>query len=182
MKTYLNLAGRLALIVAVVVLMLAGVNKLTADTIAEAEQAEGKAARGALLPDAEFTLLPEEDIPAEYRETVTAVYRAEKDGAFAGYCMDVTVIGYGGEVKLVVGLNGDLTVTGVKVISHSETSGIGSKAVDENGALLSQMKGKTSSGAADAVPISGATISSKAVKDGVLDALSVGEALQKGGQ
>ena len=181
MKKYLPLAWRLGLIVAVVVAMLSVVNHFTAPAIAEAEQAAGNAARAELIKDAEFEPLAADAIPAEYASSVTAVYQATANGTFAGYCMDVVTNGYGGEIKLVVAMNAELSVVGVKVISHGETSGIGSKAVDEAGALIPQFIGKTDRNLSEVQTISGASISSKAVVSGVRSAVEAGRLIKEGG-
>ncbi|MCM2286262.1 MAG: RnfABCDGE type electron transport complex subunit G [Desulfobacula sp.] len=78
--------------------------------------------------------------------------------------------GFGGAVGLMVGINLDKdTIIGVRVTTHSETPGIGSRAKDDP-AFVSQFSGKgmdtnfgvkADGGAIDAM--SGATVTSKAV-------------------
>jgi len=78
--------------------------------------------------------------------------------------------GFGGSLGLMVGINVDTdTIIGVRVTTHSETPGIGSRAKDDP-AFVSQFSGKgmdtnfgvkADGGAIDAM--SGATVTSKAV-------------------
>lgn len=177
MKQALNLAFRLALIVAVTAAMLVGVNAATSGIIAEREEAEGAAARASLISGT-FRQLSSEELPADCPKTVTAVYAAENGGTLSGYCMYVSVNGFGGSISMVVGMDADLTVTGVRILSDSETPGIGSKAVAEDGTFLPQFRGLSTRNLTGISAVSGATISSKAVIGGVNDAVSVGAALR----
>lgn len=178
MKKYLSLGFRLALFVAVVVLMLSLVNMLTRGTIAERQRIAGETARSELLSGT-FTELTDVAIPEGEAKTVTAVYQAEQDGVVTGYCFDVTVKGYD-EITMIVGVNPDLIVTGVKVLTQSETPGIGSKAVDENGAFLPQFKGLSYRNLDSVTVVSGATVSSVGIQSGVRSAVNVCSAILEG--
>ncbi len=171
MKKYLALGLRLGSIVAAVVLMLSLVNGLTRRTIQERNRLEGETARASLL-DGTFTEMTDVSIPEEEAKTVTAVYRAQSGDVITGYCFDVTVKGYD-EITMIVGINTDLTVTGVKILSQSETPGIGSKAVEEEGAFLSQLNGVSSRNLNSVVAVSGATVSSQGILNGVRSAVAV---------
>ena len=74
--------------------------------------------------------------------------------------------GYGGEIEMMVGVDSMLNVTGVRIISMSETPGLGARANDPE--FLDKYKGAFN----DKVLISGATITSNAVKKGVEDAVT----------
>lgn len=61
----------------------------------------------------------------------TIVYRARKDGApVAVVFTSIAPNGYSGAIKLLVGINYDGTLAGVRVINHKETPGLGDK-IDE---------------------------------------------------
>lgn len=61
------------------------------------------------------------------RKTVT-LYRARRDGATVATVFDVTTPeGYSGDIRLLVGVRRDGTVTGVRAVSHRETPGLGDK-------------------------------------------------------
>ena len=110
---------------------------------------------------------------------VNAVYSVQdREGSIIGYCVDVDSYGYGSDpINLLVGLDSDGRAVAVKVLSHSETPGVGSKATASS--FLSQFEGKSGilavkkdGGEIDAV--AGATISSRAITAGVSLALSLG--------
>lgn len=170
-----SLGLRLALFVAVVVAMLAAVNVLTRDTIAERKRVAGETARSSLMAGCTFSQVADAELPED--TSVTAVYRAEKDGVFMGYCFDVSVKGYN-EISMVVGVGADLNVTGVKILSQTETPGIGSKAVDENGVYLPLFK-TVNVDAMQSHFVSGATISSKGIWTGVNDSVTLCSILMK---
>ncbi len=178
MKQYLSLGLRLSVFVAAVVLMLSLVNILTRDTIAEREKIAGEQARAELLSGT-FTELTDFTVPEEESKTVTAVYEAKENGTVTGYCFDVTVKGYD-EITMIVGINGDLTITGVKILTQSETPGIGSKAVDESGAFLPQFKGLSYRNVDSVTAVSGATVSSVGIQSGVRSAVNVCRAILEG--
>jgi electron transport complex protein RnfG len=85
----------------------------------------------------------------------------------------VSVNGYGGEISMRVGISSTRSVTGVKILKMQETPGLGTKAQEAN--FLAQFIGKTLSdrlqAKEDIDAITGATISTQAVADGVRKAL-----------
>jgi len=90
-----------------------------------------------------------------------------------GYAFRVEPKGYGGTIDMVVGIDLKGRVAGVKIISMKETPGLGMKASESR--FLKQFMGKTSSSPLkakkDIDAITGATITSQAVSDGVKQAL-----------
>ncbi len=98
---------------------------------------------------------------------IKAFYTVTKNGETVGYCVNVIGKGFGGEISLMVGYHADGTIRGVSVVSHSETAGVGEKAMKEE--YLKQYTGLSgmitvSKGTGtDVTAISGATISSKAI-------------------
>lgn len=105
----------------------------------------------------------------------------DSSGSLLGYCITVTSHeGYGGDIKLTLGINLDGGLNGISILEISETPGLGMKA---ESVLKPQFSGKnvtqfeyTKSGAVtenqiDA--ISGATITTKAVTGGVNAGLKV---------
>lgn len=109
-------------------------------------------------------------------------------GSLLGYCITVTSHeGYGGDIKLTLGINLDGGLNGISILEISETPGLGMKA---ESVLKPQFSGKnvtqfeyTKSGAVtenqiDA--ISGATITTKAVTGGVNAGLKVFQSFLSG--
>jgi electron transport complex protein RnfG len=98
----------------------------------------------------------------------------DKKGKVMGYAYRVYPKGYGGKIDMVVGLDVNGRVIGVKIISMNETPGLGMKASELK--FLRQFIGKTSGhplrAKKDIDAITGATITSQAVADGVKEALN----------
>ena len=163
-------------ITAIAALILAGVNKVTSPVIEEQRAQKMQDAMKKVLPDAKEFNKVEFEIPESL--CVTEIYESD-----AGFVVMALPKGYGGEISMVVGIDENLTVTGISIISQSETAGLGAKCVDEE--WQKQFAGKTENievsknGAKgnqiDA--ISSATITSKAVTRGVNDAIAAVKAL-----
>ncbi len=112
-----------------------------------------------------------------------AVYRARMDGKpVAAVIASIAPEGYGGDIKLLVGIRYDGTLTGVRVLSHKETPGLGDRIEVErsdwilgfNGHSLDnpkpqQWKVKKDGGAFD--QFTGATITPRAVVKEVYNTL-----------
>ena len=115
-------------------------------------------------------------------EAVTAIHLARQGGRLVGYAVEAGAPGYGGAVRLMVGVDLQGQVTGVAVIDHSETPGLGSLIKDDP-AFAAQFVGQTAglSLGRDIDAISGATVSSEAVTVGVGAAVGAVLALQAAG-
>lgn len=169
-KQFLHLGLSLFIISAVAALVLALVNALTADTIAARAEAQRQAALASVAPGANvFSELYSENT------TIDGITGAYNGTTFVGYCVEVSPNGFGGAISLVVGVDAGGSVTGVVILDHSETAGLGAKADSPD--FLDQYLGKsgtitvnTGGNAIDA--ITGATITSKAVTEGVNTALT----------
>ena len=57
----------------------------------------------------------------------TTVYRAMKGGKVTGLAYEIRGSGYAGEMKLMLGLDAEGKVLGVRVLAHKETPGLGDK-------------------------------------------------------
>ncbi len=167
---FLRIGGALLVVCALVALVLSFVNTVTRDRIAQNEIKQKKDAMTALF-DSEKIEYTELDQLESDGERVDAVYRVAEDGTTVGYCISVLSPGFGGDVAMMVAVTADKTIIGVKIVSMSETPGLGTRVDDE--AYLSQYEGMGPSlSASDVDVISGATKSSKAVLSGVIDALA----------
>jgi electron transport complex protein RnfG len=102
-------------------------------------------------------------------------FDAMKNGALVGYCIKMTGVGYGGYLRMIVGIDTKGIIKGVNVLEHQETPGLGSKINEIKPGegepyFLRQFKGKQAQTVAvrrDIDAITGATISSKAVTDAI---------------
>lgn len=94
-------------------------------------------------------------------------------GGKEGKALVVAPRGYGGKIEMLVGVDSSGKVTGVKILNHTETPGLGANIVRPD--FLKQFVGKSAGDPIepkkDIDAITGATISSKAVCMGVKEAL-----------
>ena len=160
----------LVVICVVMSALLALTNGATEPIIKAAELEAQKAARMEVLPGADDFLQVEIDgVP----DSITGVFQA---GNGAGYTFSITTQGYGGKntLKMAVGIDTDGKITGVKVLSHKETAGLGSKITADEG-FYGQFPGLDAAGAAAADTISGATFSSNYYKAAIADAFTAFE-------
>lgn len=159
---FLRIGGSLLLIAAIVAGLLAAVNALTADRIAANMQAEVSDAIGALFGGT----VEKTEVAGNFEEGVRNVWQVSRDGADAGYCIYTQAQGYGGEIGMMVGFDSAGAVCGVNIVEISETAGLGSR-VSDAGFLL-QYNGITQEKPMTEVDaITGSTVSSRAVTDGV---------------
>jgi len=165
-----------ALILFAITLVAGGLLGLTFNATAQARadqtQLKTDVALNTVLTDSKFV---EEDIIGQ-PDYITNVYRGSTEangaGDFTGYAFQlVTTEGYGDSITLMVGFKADGTISGMDIVSHSETPGLGAKA-DEDGfkgqfsgkaiSTLNLVKGDGSQ-PQDIDAIGGATITSRAV-------------------
>lgn len=165
----------LVLIAVFAAVALSGVYLGTKEQIALAKQKELEEALKKVCPFLE----------TDYRElTLTVegkpipVYAVTREGQLAGAALKmVTSEGFGGDITLLVGVNADHAVTGVYILEHKETPGLGTKAADKD--WWGQMLGKTrdtftfrvKKDKGDVDAITAATITSRAVTHAVGRAL-----------
>ncbi len=121
------------------------------------------------------TILPEADSFRQKTAGDIEYFEALKGNDVIGYCIRVVGNGYSGFMRIVVGIDLNGVIKGLKVLEHQETPGLGAK-IDEvrpgekDAWFLRQFKGKQAKNIAvkkDIDAITGATISSKAVTDAI---------------
>ena len=156
----------LFLIAAVTALLLGRTYYVTHDRIEAHKIEETQKAMQEVLPSAAY-----EDV--EYSGADSRVLGIQKAGD-AGWIVTVKVPGSQNTIEMLVGVDGSGSVTGVKMIDIKETAGLGAKAEDAE--WCAQFKGANSHVAVtkdggDIDAITGATITSRAVSDGVNAAL-----------
>ena len=170
MKENLKLGAILLAITAIAGLILAFAHDITKAPIEAKAKADQAVAMKVVLEAEEFTDLTD-DIT---NESITGLFEAKTGGNAAGYVFQVNSSGYGGKIELMVGINGEGAVSGIKILSHTETPGLGSKAEDPT--FTEQFKGLPAETelavGSDIQAITGATITSKAVTNGVNTAIA----------
>ena len=191
-KFILKVAGTLTVISLVVAALLGLVNSITKDKIAEIDAENTRIAMSAVAPEgSEF------GDKMELTDAMTAaassqggklveMYPVTNGGADAGYVLKVSASGSQGAIVMMVGVDANKAITGISVVSHSETSGIGTKVVgnEPNSAgvpVLDQFIGLSGAGSlnvgSNITAVSGATVSTKGITMGANAALAVVEAM-----
>lgn len=163
--------------------LLGGTNMLTEDKIASIEAEAKVQAMQTVMADA--VSFSEE---TQAGETVAYCEALDDDGNVIGYAFTVSENGYGGEIKIMVGVNTDGTVRKLAVLSaDNETPGLGLNIKKDS--FLDQFIGKVNGiavnknapGKNEIQALTSATISSSAVTRAVNAALDCFENVVKGG-
>ncbi len=161
----------LLLVTGFTVLLLAFVNYFTAEPIAAHRKAELDNAVAVMFPDSEYTQITDVELSKEVSE-IYLIHTAENEPC--GFLVIAKPTGFGGEIELMVGTDLEGTVSGVKIISDSETA-TKVAPLKVEGFLEGQYVAKKApfsftkdGGTVEAV--SGSTVSSEAILKGVNNA------------
>ncbi len=177
-KEFIKLSGILCAITLAAALLLAFVNKITAPEIANAAKKASEDAMKIIISDADEFEVVNKD------KNISA---AKKNGEIIGYCVTVETNGFGGPIEMMVGIGKDGSVKGIEILNHSETAGLGAKADSDE--FKNRFKGKSPNLTVVKVPtenpaevqaITGATITSKAVSDGIAKAYETVKGIEGG--
>ena len=187
-KFVAKVAGTLTIISLITAALLGLVDGVTRGPIAEIEAEKTRVAMSAVAPaGSEFT--DKLEIPAEAVEAAAAQGGKvmELYGVKAGgYVMKISASGSQGTIVMMVGTDANKAITGISVVSHAETSGIGTKVVgnepnDAGVGVLDQFIGMSGAGSLvvkkNIVPITTATVSTKGITMGANAALAAVEAM-----
>lgn len=165
--------------------VLGAVYKITEPIIAEAtRQKEMQAYKVVFENAADFTEIAVDAAAAEavmtdggYPDVINKAFQAvDASGNALGYVVQLTTKdGYSGGIVMVVGITNEGVVNGYSVTAHSETSGLGTKAFDP--AYADQFKGIPADSVSGIATISGATLTSTAVKNGINAAVAYANSL-----
>lgn len=182
-KEYIQPVVVLVAICLVITFALAYVNSITAPIIAENSAKAADASRAELLPAAESFEKYDGELVVAVPEKVFVTECYVADGV--GMVVTVQSSSFGGLITEMIGIDNEGSITGVKVTAHSDTKGLGTKA-HESG-YLKQYQGLTELAGAENIKgdsavsyVSGATISSNGVYQGVCVAIQQYEAVQGG--
>ncbi len=164
----IRITASLLIIASLIAVMLAAVNSLTEDRIAQNKMKEVTASISALFGEGIET----EELTVPGGSIVTGRYKIHANGGLVGYCVRVAPKGFDGEVDMMVAITPEGAVKGIRVISHTETPGLGSVATEDD--YLGTYRGKTGELAfgGDVDALAGATFSSRAILEGVNAALA----------
>lgn len=176
-KDILKPALILFVICLVVTALLAGTNLLTKDKIAEQSALEAEQSRKVVLSDADSF------------EEADGYYIGKANNETVGYVFQTEAKGYGGAVKVMTGISADGQITGVVILEHSETPGLGANAekasftdqfkqtATEKGITLVKNKAP-SDGEIEAM--TGASITSRAVTNAVNETITKYNTVKEG--
>ena len=192
-KFILKVAGTLTVISLIVAALLGLTNGFTADRIAAINKQNTEIALAKVVSSADCEFPPIESIPQTAIDAASAqggklteAYEVKIGGENAGYAFKIVAGGSQGDIEMIVGVDSDLAITGISVVSASETSGIGTKVIDNEPAssgvnVLDQFIGMSGSGTlvvkSNIDAISGATVTTKGITKGANAALAAAEAM-----
>lgn len=178
----MNETIKLGLILLIITAVAGGVlavsNSFTAPIIAEIEKQGSFGALMEIFPDAEDFETIDEALEEEIKSNnkfVTEVHEALSGGEVIGYALKTVSGGYGGDITTITGIYLDGKLAGIKVVSNSETPGLGTKIEEEDfsGSFIdksaeNELVAVSAPSAENEVQlISGATISTNGVLSGV---------------
>jgi electron transport complex protein RnfG len=69
------------------------------------------------------------------------VYRASKNGRITGVAYEIYGSGYAGEIKLMMGIDSQGRILGVRPLAHKETPGLGDKIEEKKGDWILRFTG-----------------------------------------
>lgn len=179
MKDTAKLIFILTIICLVAALLLAWVNDLTAQPILEAERAVKMDAISKVLPQCDNE--PDADkMTLEQDGKIWTFYIARKNNKFVGAAFEaMSSEGYGGEIRIMVGVSANGNVQAIEILEHKETPGLGAnidgdefKASFANRSI-EKTTWQVKKDHGDIAGITAATISSRAVIEAVKNGLDV---------
>jgi electron transport complex protein RnfG len=129
-------AVALALFALITALLLSSINNLTADRIAHAERVAAQKALLEIVPPNRHDndlLLDTRPIPEQFWSLLGLdeggdIYIARSNNTpIEAIIPTISPDGYSGNIAMIVGVNVDGSIAGVRVVDHSETPGLGDK-------------------------------------------------------
>lgn len=164
MNKTLKLTVFLAIVAAIATGILALVNSQTAPVIAANEASAQTAELEALYPDASNIEIVE-DFTGDANGLVQEVYKVDD----TAYAFKVQSKGYADDVIFLIGYNTDGSNSKFAMLQNNDTPGFGQKLAEQG--YIDSMTGKNAADGAEM--ISGATVTSNAVSNGVNAAIEV---------
>lgn len=173
MRELFNLTIVLTIICAAAATALAFAYTLTKEPIAYQQRLKKLKAIKAVQPD--YDNEPDQEFVdlalaknKKGEDVLTRFYLTKRGEAYTGAVFLVSAAGYGGTIDIMLGVTPDGTITGVQVLSHSETPGLGAKITEDNfcgqfkSKNLANIKWALKKEGGDIDQITGATISPRA--------------------
>ena len=175
MKDMLKITFSLVVIFIAAGLIMGVTYKVTSPIKFKAEKKEKEEALKEMAPSATDPITPSGKWSVHNKNF--EYYEATASGKPVAFIASTAGKGYSSFIQMLVSLNTDLKIDEVKVLSMNETPGLGDQVLEKN--FLDQFKGKTLNQVVlvkvetkeNIQAISGATISSRGVTNGIKDAV-----------
>ena len=175
MKDMLKITFSLVMIFIAAGLIMGVTYKVTSPIKFKAEKKEKEEALKEMAPSATDPIKPSGKWSVHNKNF--EYYEATASGKPVAFIASTAGKGYSSFIQMLVSLNTDLKIDEVKVLSMNETPGLGDQVLEKN--FLDQFKGKTLNQVVlvkvetkeNIQAISGATISSRGVTNGIKDAV-----------
>lgn len=109
--------------------VLAMSDHITVEDIAARAMEDRLNSLGQVIPDSihDNNLVADATTMTNERGREITVYRATKEGKVTGLAYEIFGVGYAGQMKLMLGIDAEGKILGVRVLAHKETPGLGDK-------------------------------------------------------
>jgi len=162
------------------------VYSFTLEPIQRQQRRTQEAAMRAVLPQADGF----REAAAERSGSIVAVYEGLRGGDLVGYVVALSPVGYSGPIDLMVGISvPDEKISGMRILRHSETPGLGALATREsfyrrfdNRPLAALTVVRAAPGEHEIMAITSSTITTRAVTNAVNEAITWYQAARRGGR
>ncbi|HEY4696691.1 MAG: electron transporter RnfG [Gallionellales bacterium RIFCSPHIGHO2_02_FULL_57_16] len=110
-------------------IVLAASDRITVEDIAARAMEDRLNSLGQVIPDSihDNNLVEDAITMKNERDKEITVYRATKEGKVTGLAYEIFGVGYAGQMKLMLGIDAQGKILGVRVLAHKETPGLGDK-------------------------------------------------------
>lgn len=124
-------------------LLLAVINLLTANDISARALEDRLNSLSQVIPDTihDNNLVKDAILMKDEQGGELTVYRATKEGKVTGVAYEIFGSGYAGKIKLMLGVDAEGKVLGVRVLAHKETPGLGDKIETKKGDWILRFTG-----------------------------------------
>lgn len=140
-STFSNMVITLFLVTLVSSAALGFIYELTKKPIEDALKNKRTLAFNIVLPEFDNDPANEMYKVAVEKDTFN-LYPGRKADKIVGIAIETTSLGYGGEIKLIVGFLPDGSINEVAVLEHKETAGLGDKILKSKSGWSTQFEGK----------------------------------------
>ena len=183
-STLLNMVVVLVAVAVITRGLLAWVNHVTEEPIRMQDELALANGIKEVMGTDQLTVTSDEEVKKEFdgKELVFVVHKtADKQGKFLGAAVESTTMGFGGELKVLVGFDAEGKVLGYTILQASETPGLGAKAdkwfqADGKGSIIGKTAAQpltVNKDGGDIDAITASTITSRAFLKAVNQAYSV---------